>query len=254
MSCISILVALGYKQPNVILENHYNKRNIEDALISRRWNRTVKEESYYYNQVGLDSLIRRIHSNLMDENTIQASSISFCENLLYYIPQSHITNKEYFEYELSRVIHVLMRKLEHFHGMVTIDTAGSEHLSSKVILELSDLVVVNLSQDPTVLEDFFQNYSNLRQKAIYLIGSYNPYSRCTLKNIMRQYEIKKDELAVIPYNIEFHDAFLDGSLIKFLTRNYFCKKNDENYFFIREAKRATKMLLNKLSQLKGEEP
>lgn len=253
MACTTILGALQSKRKNVLLENHYNLRNLEEVLVNRRWNNMVREENYYYSQLGLDSLMRRMHSNLMDDNIIESSSITFCDNLLYYIPQSHVTNKEFLEYELSRVIHILLEKLEKFGDIVSIDTAGREKLSSKTILELADMVVVNLSQDPVTLDDFFENYSTLRKKAVYLVGNYNPYSKCNLKSITKRYQIDRDEIGIIPYNIEFHDALSDGTVISFLNRNYGCKKNNENYFFMREAIRSTNMILSKGMSLCMEE-
>lgn len=246
LACISVMCNLMRKQKTLVLENHYNLNNLEHALVGRTEPYYVKEDNYFYNQVGLDNLIMRIHSNLADDNTVAASSIPLLNNSFYYIPQSHITNKEFFEYQFNQVIHPLFHALETFGDMVYVDTAGSDHLSSKVILSESDMVVVNLSQNPRVLSNFFKNYSSLQEKAVYLIGNYNPESKYNLRNIIRKYHIDKTKIGVIPYNVDFADALSEGNIIRFLLRNFDCRKHDMNYYFIQEVKKSVVMLLSQM--------
>ena len=115
-------------------------------------------------------------------------------------------------------------------------------LSSKIILQEADLIVVNLSQNPYILEDFFENYRSLIDKSVYLLGNYTPESKYTKGYILRKYHIPRERIATIPYNVEFHDALNSGSVISFLNQNYQCKRKDENYYFIREVKRAVEMI------------
>lgn len=242
LACVSVMGALMEKQKALVLENHYNMNNMEQALLGRPKVPYVKEESYFYNQVGMDSLIKRIHSNMADENTVRASSIPLLDDSIYYIPQNYITNKEFFEYEFNQVLHPLFQVLEQFSKIIYVDTAGSAHLSSKVILNEADLVVVNLSQNPAVLSDFFKNYSALQEKAVYLIGNYNSDSKFNLRNIIRKYHIDRTKIGVIPYNVEFADAISEGAVIRFLLRNFDCDRQDVNYDFIREVKKSARII------------
>lgn len=252
LTCVSIMGAIDGTRKTLLLENHYNINNLENALIKQ--DRTmVKEESYFYNQIGLDSLIKRVHSRMVNESSVQEASISLMNGTMHYIPQSHISNKEFFEYEFNQVIHPLFRVLEDFGDVVYVDTAGCDHLSSKVILNEADLVVVNLSQNPLILSNYFKNYSSLHEKAVYLIGNYNPDSRFNLKNIIRMYHIDKNKIAVIPYNIEYKDAVAEGNAIRFLMRNFDCGKEEPNYYFIREVKKAVNMINNQMKNVRKEE-
>ena len=52
-----------------------------------------------------------------------------------------------------------------------IDTERNENLSSNAILTEADLVVVNLVQDKVALREFFDNYSSIQEKSVYLIGT-----------------------------------------------------------------------------------
>lgn len=246
LACISVMSALKYRLKSVILENHYNINNIENAFTSIQTNQYVREENYYFNHLGLDSLMKRLNSKIRDEQIIKKASIGFFNNNIFYIPHSQIKSKEVLEYELNQVIMPLLLQTEEFSNLVFIDTINSNNITSKVILDEADLVVVNLSQDSIIINHFFENYSSLLSKSVFIIGSYNHNSRYNLKNIQRKYRIKNENIAVIPYNIELKDALSEGNVIEFISRNYYCKKEDSNYYFIKELKHATDMIVNKM--------
>lgn len=239
LASISVMGALLYKMKSVILENHFNVNNLEQIFLNFPENSLVKEENYYYNHIGMDYLLKHISSDIGIGTLIEKASLSFLNKSIYYIPQSHLVNPEILEYELNKVIIDLIHMLDDFSDITFMDTGYSNALSSKYILNEADLVVINLSQDKQILTHFFENHSSIREKAVYLIGSYNENSKYNLINISRKYHINKELIGVIPYNIEFKDALSEGTVIEFISRNYECKKTDNNYYFINELKRAT---------------
>lgn len=252
LACLSIMGAMDKIRKTVVFENHYNLNNLENAYVGPGNRNMIKEECFYFNKLGLDYLMKQLHSNIQNENMVTSSAIPLMNKQIYYIPQSHIANKDFLEYELNQVIHSLFVYLEAFGDVVYVDTAVSEHLSTKVILNEADLVVVNLNQNPQVLSNFFENYSSIRSKAVYLIGNYNHYSRFNLKNIERKFHIDKSKIAVIPYNVEFADALSEGTIIQFLSRNYGCTKNDNNYYFMNQVRNAMSMLEKNMHKIETE--
>lgn len=252
LACLSVIGAIESPGTRVLLENHCNMISLGDAFTKRTAHSMVREEQYYLNQVGLDSLMKKLQSRLFSNDMIKNSALSFLNQQMYYIPQSHVTNKEFFEYEFSQIVELLLEALEDFCHRVYIDTAISEHLSSKTILDKADLVVVNLSQDQAVLEDFFRSYGALNEKAFYLIGNYQQESRYNLKNIIREFRIPKNKIAAVPYNVDFHDALSEGAVVRFITRNYDCDEEDENYYFITQVKAAFGMLQKQIQMVRGE--
>lgn len=62
-----------------------------------------------------------------------------------------------------------------------IDTESNQNLSTKQILYDADIVVVNLSQNSKNIYDFFENYTSLREKAVYIVGKYQPEKRWNRK-------------------------------------------------------------------------
>ncbi len=245
MACISILCAMLERKKSVLFENHYSLNGLEQSFMERKEKgfQVLKEEFAYYDPRGLDGLIRRVHSNYTYEKLIEDVSMKFLENLLYYLPKSHDMNNEYFEYELNQVVKPLIDFLNRTFDIVFVDTASNNSLSTKQILEESELVVVNLCQNKAFLDHFFSNYQSLFSKSIFLIGNYQEKLKMSLNVIRRRYQIPKERIAIVPFNLGFGEAVSTGKVVDFLLRNFTCKRQDENYYFMNQVKKATYMLL-----------
>ena len=241
LACISIMSVLLNRRKSILLENHISINNLEQILNESMLNEVVREYDLYY-RMGIEQLIRQIHSGYGLDNAVKSSSLSFMDNSIYYLPQNYQMNQEVLDYELNTVIYSLFQLLESVGEDIYIDTEVNCNLSSKIILEEADLVVVNLPQNPYVLEDFFEKYNAIAKKAVYLIGNYNPESKYNSKYILHKYRIEKDKIAVIPYNVHFQNAMTDGRVICFMNQTYRCNRKCEDYYFIQEVKNAVKMI------------
>lgn len=241
LACVSVMSVLLNRRKSILLENHININNLERMLNESMFHEVVREYDLYY-RIGIEQLIRQIHSGYGLNNAVKSSSLSLMNNSIYYLPQNNQINQEIFDYELNTVIYSLFQLLELEGEDIYIDTAVNGNLSSKIILEEADLVVVNLTQNPYILEDFFDNYNSIVKKAVYLIGNYNPESKYNSKYILHKYRIEREKIAVIPYNVHFQDAMTDGRVIGFINQTYKCNKKCEDYYFMREVKNAVKMI------------
>lgn len=238
----------------IMFENHYSLNNMEHMFVNyKHQERNLLREQYcFFNQVGLENVMKRIHSNQTYEEMIEDASMKFLDNKIYYLPKNMELNQEFFEYELNQVITPLLRLLDSFGDMVFVDTSNQENLSTKVILNDADLVVVNLCQSDVILNQFFEEFNSMLSKCIFLIGNYQSESIFNLTNIRRKYRIPRNSIAAIPNNTQFHDAMLSGNIIEFVTRNFCCTSKDENYEFMEEAKEAAHMVLDMLERNKEE--
>lgn len=241
LACISVMEILGKERKNVLLENHFSINNLETVL-NQEMSRNKLNEYNFYNQKGIEHLIRKIRSGFSLENAVNNSVMTFMEDKINYLPQNYMMNQEVFDYEFNQVVNPMFQLLEQFCDTIYIDTAVGNTLSSKIILQEAALIVVNLSQNPYILDDFFEHYQSLVSKSVYLLGNYTPESKYTRGYILRKYHIPRERIATIPYNVEFRDAIHSGNLISFLNQNYQCKRKHENYYFIREVKRAAEMI------------
>lgn len=241
LACMSVMEVLEQKRKNLLLENHFNINNLETVL-NQSMARNKLGEYNFYNQKGIEHLIRKIHSGFSMENAVSNSVMTFMEDQINYLPQNYLMNQEVFDYEFNQVLNPMFQLLEQFCDTVYIDTAVGNVLSSKIILEEADLIVVNLSQNLYILDDFFEHYQSLIKKSVYLLGNYTPESKYTRGYIIRKYQIPRDRIATIPYNVYFKDAVTSGNLISFLNNNYQCGRKSENYYFMREVKKAIAMI------------
>lgn len=252
LACISVIGAIEHKIKSILIENHFNINNLESAFTSKRNNELVREDTYYFSHVGVDNLMKRLHSKASGCNVIKGASVNFLNKRIYYIPQSTIRMKDVFDQEFNQIIYPLLSTIDEFTDVAFIDTTNCDSMTSKIILEEVDLVVVNLSQDSLIINHFFENYSSLISKAFFIIGSYNKDSKYNLQNISRKYHIEKENIAVIPYNVELRDSLSEGAIVEFLSRNFNCRREDVNYYFINELRNATSMIVNKIISNKME--
>lgn len=244
---ISVMLAMEKNLKSLLYENHCNVSSIERAFCMKGSEPYVREEEHYYFQHrGMDALIKEMHAAIYYQDMIQRASQTILNQYIYYIPQSNHIHEELFEHEFYEVIDPFLEQTESFPYVSFIDTAGSNNLSTKVILSKADLVVVNLSQEPCIIDHFFENYSSLISKSIFLLGGYNPYSTFDIANIRKKYHIPKEQIGVIPYNIGYRDAMGQGEVISFLARNYQCRNKNENYQFMKELKNSAELIYKKM--------
>ncbi len=252
IAAISTFMALEMQIRIILFENHFNLNNLENGFLENSYDDFVMESPFYYHHLGIDQVMKQLDSHIGIQEVIKDAALEPITEKLFYIPQSNTGNKEVFEYELNQILEILLKELEKFAQIVFVDTAVSDNLTTKTILDKADFIVMNLCQDPFLLMDCFRRFHSIRKKCIYLLGNYDRYSRYTIKYVIRKFEIPKERIAVIPYNTGFKDALSLGRLVAFLSRNMLCSKQDENYYFIKELKRACKMIYNLICQNKEE--
>lgn len=248
LALMSVLRALLERKQTILLENHFNINNLETILMQRQNAWMVRENDSYYYHMGLEYLMKSIYNTQEKSLLIRRSAIPLLDSNILYLPQSNIINREVFSYEFSQVMYQLFQSLESVAETVFIDTEVNDNLSSRLILDEADRVVVNLSQNPYVLDDFFGHYDSLKDKAVYLMGNYRPHSKYNLRQIIEEYQIPEEKIAVIPYHTELADALAEGRLIGFLSRNIQCHEKEENYLFAEQLKKASHMLETNMKQ------
>lgn len=250
MVCIAALVSIAGAGRAVLLENHYSINSIADIVLSKDQIDQLKESGRYYNKDGIEYVLKGIYSGKNGEELIRHAALPLLYTNIYYLPQSYIVNKEVFNYEFSLVYKKLFYNLELFSDNVFIDTERNENLSSNTILHEADMVVVNLLQEKASLREFFDNYSSIQEKAVYLIGSYQPELLFNYRRICYEYHIPKDKIGIIPYNIELSESMSQGCAVQFLNRNYDKASCRENEYFMRHCKKSSMMVKKNLLDIR----
>lgn len=240
LACISVISALMGRQKAVLLENHLHLNHLE-LILNQSLERNLVKEYTYYSQIGIDQLMRRIHSGLDLERAVLDCSIPITERLCY-LPQNDQMNPEQFNYEFGQVVYPMLSLLEKQGYIIYFDLEQTNSLSSKIVLNEADIVVVNLCQNPAVLEDFFEQHLSLKRRAFYVVGAYSPQSATTISMIQRKYQIEPERIGRIPYSAAFANAMNQGRLVSFLKQNYREGRKGEYRKFMEEVKETTRLL------------
>ena len=140
--------------------------------------------------------------------------------------------------------------------LVDLDKQVEDDIS-EAILRNSNLVVINLSQRITSINNFMesreQNQILQSKKTMLLIGRYDKFSKYNIKNISR-YLGEKNKVSTIPYNTLFFEACEEATVPDlFLRLRKRIDADDRNAFFIEEVKRTTENIMYRLEdlQMKG---
>lgn len=242
LACMAAMTAISGLGRSILLENHYSLNSLGSILLAPEKISVLKEKGEYYNKYGIEYLLKRLYSGESSEVLIHKASVPLLYSSVFYLPQSYIVNREVFNYEFELVRKELFQCLEQFSDFVFIDTETNGNFSSIAILQEVDLIVVNLSQDIEVWDSFFENYRSLAEKAVFLIGQYRPEYGWDMTRIRRKFQLPRNRIGVVPYNMELQSAMGDGRTLQFLNRNYQRNSQPENELLMRELKRSASMI------------
>ncbi len=276
LACVSIAMAFESSCKTMLLENHYQKNPLENMLIHRQDQKLVKntigtnryrglehiinqmweeqeKRRYYYSEVQNGKMqeemwtLHDLHPKekkliyKKSEKLMKEASVEILINSLYYLPTGNHFNQSIFDYTLNDNIMKILWASENFAPYTFIDTSNENNLSSKIILEEVDIVVVTLMPQQDVIEQFFHNYSSLLSKCIILLNlSKNNNSQ--ISNISSKYSFQLSRIIPIPYNMEYSQAILQGRVVEFMMRNYRCKSEHPNYPFINSIRHVSAVL------------
>jgi hypothetical protein len=250
LAAISVASVIRYPYTVVALENRLCSNNLGKALLGcSRINGTSEVGTNYYDGGGIEGLMRKVYRGEYQDGMLSTYLKEIISEHLYYVPQSRVIHSEIFDYEFDRSIQPLLRMTDEFADICFIDTANHNNLSTKTILEEADLIVVNLCQKQSILEDFFLNYSSLISKAVFIISNYEFNTKLNMKRISSMYEIPEEKLVIIPFNGFYQNAITNGSVVEFISGNYSCLKGNPNFIFIQSVKKAAHIIIKKAVEI-----
>lgn len=251
LAAISVTSVLRYPYSVITMENRLCSPNLGIGFFGHISKRLMDEEAgtNYYDGSGIEGLIRKIYRGEFHPGLLKTYVKDIISKHLFYIPQTRVIHSDIFDYEIDRYIQPMLNTLEAYADICMIDTASHQNLSTKTILEEVDLIVVNLCQSQSVLEDFVLNYSSIIPKAVFIISDYDFHTKLNYKRISAMYEIPLENIAIIPKNELYEEAFRDGRVVGFITRNYLCEKGSRNYIFMQALKKATYLIIKKAVEL-----
>ena len=201
---------------------------------------------------GIEGLAKNVRANRATPEIIRNyTKIVFKDRLEVLLS---IKSKSYEEYLRLRSYYVeILQAANQYYDLVFVDlNKGFNDDFAESVLNISDLIISNITQKLTIIDDFMQikksNKIFQTDKNMLLIGRYDRFSKFNSKNLTR-YLNEKQEIPTIPYNTLFFEACNDANVADFFLRFRLVDETDRNAFFIKEVNKAAEKIVYKLQEL-----
>ncbi len=250
LAAISVVSAIRYPHSIIAMENRLSPHNLGRAYNGGYYAAALDEGgANYYDGGGIEGLLRKIYRGDIRPESLKACLKEIICERLYYISQRRVIHNEIFDHELNHCLRPLFQMIEESSDLCFIDTASNYNLSTQIILEDAELIVVSLCQKSGVLEDFFLNHSALIPKSIFLISNYEHHSLYPVRQIAKLLHIPVEQIIPIPYNESYQTAYRGGYVYEYISRNLGCAKDNSDYMFIQAIRRASYLIMKRIEPL-----
>lgn len=217
----------------LITQTHYNMNNLEKPLLGE-----VENAGAFFRDTGLDALCRTFKRGDFTESDIDKCAIKVTKNL-YLIAgtqagkQGDLYRTAFETGESKEIIEKSIDFADGLYDVVFVDTNPGTNEQTLGLLARCDVVVVTLRQDGESIEAAL-NLPVLKDKSVfYLFGSYDPYSKYTLKNLRKMHkELTKYNSGGIPHCTQYMDALTDNKILKYMSANLYADEDYPDYEFI----------------------
>ena len=257
IAAIATHMAIEHNYKILILSTKYQDKTLEECFWDLSKSKALIREITGNKKVSLDSgidgLIKIIASNKTSPEIVtNYTRIVFKDRLdVLFSTEESKTEEEYMG--VKKIYPEIIKTANQYYDLVFVDlNKGLDEEYNKEILEMSDVIMVNLTQRLRLINDFAklrEEEEFLKKRNIMLLlGRYDKFSKYSVKNIARFYHMKKEPLDV-PYNTLFFEACSEGKIADFFLRMHNLDKADRNAVFIQEVKKIAESIIYKLQEL-----
>ena len=204
---------------------------------------------------GLEGLVRTFASNRASGDIIRSYTKPVLKDRLDILQAPKTVDfKEYIN--ISSYFSQIVEVANQTYDIVLVDLSKKIPKQNKdKVLNISDLVVVNFSQNITSINNFLklkQNNEFYRKNNVLLnIGRYNPNSKYSNKNVAR-YLKEKNIPMVVPYNILLSDDCTEGKIIDYFLKVQRLEGYDnKDTYFVKQLRQTVNNLEYKIQEKKN---
>ena len=249
---IATNMAIEHNKKILVVSASYNN----DTLKNCYWNEeTTKKNSIFRPKAGvelengIEGLAKIIQSNKATPDLITNYTKVVLKDrleILLGFEEKTLSTSE----EVAKIYSDIVQVAGKYYDMVFVDLDNEiNSIGTDEILKKSDLVIAMTSQKIASIKTMQEKKIALPQnKVMLIIGRYDRRSKYTIKNLTRMFKEKK-EILTIPYNTLYFEASQEGGVPDlFLRFRRIEDKNDGNFFFIEQVKKATQEIINKIQE------
>lgn len=225
MAAVGTIISIEKKCEVVLASNHISNHMLQDCFSSRTKEEIAQAPYRFFYETpeyfrALWDMRRNRKGNIME---IPMEGVT-----IIYPPD--VMDKKVFYYAAPR------------SSIYFLDVAGENSVASPIALEEADVIVVFLPQDETKIQKFFDRFSSVIPKALFVIDGFKRNGGCSRRKIAAKYGIRNNNIEIIPYNREFKEACEEGKLEFFLRDNYLQATKEPQYNFVSCLKAIAKRL------------
>ncbi|MBD8045842.1 AAA family ATPase [Clostridium faecium] len=235
---IAVNLAMKYNVRVLLAHTQYVQSNMENAFLS------IEERNLNDLDIGIDAIERVARSKDLNEENFASFTKSLIKNRLDLLEGSYQNRYELFE-KINDTVTDILYYANKAYDFVFIDlNSGFNNSITNKVLEQSDIIIVNLSQNEKVIKDYFEKDKKEleritgNKKIILNIGNYDFNSKCSKKYINKAYKYN-DEIFCTPYIADFKDAINNHKVIDYFMIN----RNINNAFFEEVSKISEKLMI-----------
>lgn len=262
---IATNMAIEHNKKVLIISASYNNETLKKCY----WNEKQSKNKVMLGETGkvslyngIDGLSKIIQSNKITPDLIQDYTRTVFKNRLEVLlgfertdidttgisEERELHSKE----EIAKSYVEIVRLADQYYDTVFVDLDNEiEYVGREAILRMSDVVIAMSSQRMTSIEKMKEEKEKtLGKKALLLIGKFDRKSKYTIKNITRALK-EKQEVLVLPYNTLYFEASEEGTVADmFLKLRNVKDQSDENVFFMKQIKKISEEITNKIREMK----
>lgn len=224
-------IAMNHQLSTLVSHTHWNRSTLEEAFKKIE---SSKDLQLTFSDFGIDSLERLAKSNRLNAESIRSNTSPLIQGKLDLL---HGTSKpdESSHQQISNAMPLILNEADKAYDLTFVDVnSGNGNQLSNVVLKSSDLVVVCLNQNVSLLDNFFNKteYHEVLndKKSIIVLGNYHADSKYSAKNIARKYGVKQ-KIHTVPHCSPYMDAINDRNVLDFFLRNRNVNKKHETWEF-----------------------
>ena len=201
---------------------------------------------------GISGLTKAILSNKTSPEIITNYTKLVFKDRLEILTDTKTEEEE--DYEVHKTVFKDIAKIaSKYYDLVFIDIdATLDEDITNSLLEISDLVVANISQKLRQINDYMkakeENMILEGKPVIPLLGKFDKNSKYTAKNVSR-YMKEREIVCTIPYNTLFFEACNEGAVADFFIKFRKINPKDKNALFLEEVKKTAEKIIYKLQEL-----
>ena len=250
-------MAIEHNHKILIVSTNFKDVTLENCFWELdRLNKPVTTGKDHMAAVGVDSgvegMIKVLVSNKTSTDIVKNYSRTLLRDRLDILMSPKTEN--YQEYiQLASNYAEILRSADRYYDLVFVDlTSRMDESVAQSILDVSDVVVLNITQRLKNINDFLELKQTddfyKRRNIMLLLGRYDAHSKYNIKNVTRYLREKRNILAV-PYNTLYFEACSEGKVIDYFLKLKNIDENDRNYKFLEEINRIDTEILYKLQEL-----